>query len=63
MKQKLPLRKPLILTYDEAMWLMNKVAERRDDLKRYLARGRKGQRTLQEAVAFLSRLQRKLWKI
>ena len=64
MKEKIPLRRPLILTHSELLWLMNKVVgDRHDDLKRFLVRGQSGQRSLREAVAFLNRLQRKLWRV
>ena len=63
MKQKYPLRQPLILTHDELTWLLDQVSDRFDDLNRFLQRGRKGQKKLREAIRFHERLRRKLWKI
>jgi hypothetical protein len=62
-RHKFPLRRPLILTHEELLWLIQQVSERRDDLSRFIARGQKGQRRLRNAVAFLGRLQKKLFNV
>lgn len=48
MATKYPLRKPLILTHEELIWLMHEVGQRYDALNYFLARGRKGQQRLIE---------------
>ena len=60
---KLPLRKPMTLTYDEAFYLMSLIGKRRDDLNRYLCRGLRGQKLLRRHLRILESIQRKMHRI
>lgn len=62
-KRMVPLRKPLILTFDELQWISGQVSLRYDDLNRFYQRGTKGQKKLREALNFHAQLRRKLWNV